>query len=219
MRSVKIGDLKAKLSAHIQMVRDGEEVVVCDRNEPVARIVPIRAAEFSDQERRLIARGILTPPLRRRKASESMARASGRCPGRGYERDMASRTRRPLTRPSAFWDSSALVPLCARQPGTPQSKLWLRHLRDRCLVGNSGRNCECSGRLLRVRQLDSQQWSQSVKFARGLAGDLVGNRTQRSHSAQCDGTRQALRSTRRRFTANGGGVQWCEGVHLRDARF
>jgi prevent-host-death family protein len=70
MRSVKIGDLKAKLSAHLQMVRDGEEVVVCDRNEPVARIVPIRASQFSEQERRLIARGIMTPPLRRRKASD-----------------------------------------------------------------------------------------------------------------------------------------------------
>lgn len=80
MRSVKIGDLKAKLSAHIQMVRDGEEVLVCDRNEPVARIIPILAANFSEQEKRLIARGILTPPLRRHKASEGWPEPPGDVP-------------------------------------------------------------------------------------------------------------------------------------------
>ena len=36
-----ISDLKAKLSAHIRPVRDGEEVLVCDRNKPVARSSPV----------------------------------------------------------------------------------------------------------------------------------------------------------------------------------
>jgi prevent-host-death family protein len=58
MRSVNIGDLKARLSAHIQRVRRGEEVLVCERNKPVARIIPIRLEGRSDQERRLIARGV-----------------------------------------------------------------------------------------------------------------------------------------------------------------
>ena len=80
MRSVKIADLKAKLSAHLQRVRDGEEVVVCDRNEPVARIVPIRAADFSEQERRLIARGVMSPPLRKRKVSERWPDPPGNVP-------------------------------------------------------------------------------------------------------------------------------------------
>ena len=40
MRTVNIGELKARLSAHIEMVKNGEEVLVCDRNRPVARIVP-----------------------------------------------------------------------------------------------------------------------------------------------------------------------------------
>jgi antitoxin (DNA-binding transcriptional repressor) of toxin-antitoxin stability system len=40
MKSVNVGELNARLSAHIQMVRNGEEVLVCDRNKPVARIVP-----------------------------------------------------------------------------------------------------------------------------------------------------------------------------------
>lgn len=69
MRTVNIADLKARLSAHIQLVREGEEVLVCDRNRPVARIVPFRSMEHSEQEGRLIARGILTPPLNKRRPS------------------------------------------------------------------------------------------------------------------------------------------------------
>jgi prevent-host-death family protein len=66
MRTVNISDLKARLSAHIQYVRDGEEVLVCDRNQPVARIVPCPVNDQPELERQLIARGILTPPLKKR---------------------------------------------------------------------------------------------------------------------------------------------------------
>lgn len=69
MRSVNIGDLKARLSAHIQFVRDGEELLVCDRNKPVARIVPCSADDAPERERRLIARGILVPPKKKRRPS------------------------------------------------------------------------------------------------------------------------------------------------------
>jgi antitoxin (DNA-binding transcriptional repressor) of toxin-antitoxin stability system len=51
MRTVNISDLKAQLSAHIQLVLDGEEVLVCDRNKPPARIVPCRLEGPSEQER------------------------------------------------------------------------------------------------------------------------------------------------------------------------
>ena len=40
MRTVNIGTLKNQLSAYLQIVRKGEEVVVRDRNVPVARILP-----------------------------------------------------------------------------------------------------------------------------------------------------------------------------------
>lgn len=66
MRTVNISDLKARLSAHIQLVKDGEEVLVCDRNKPVARIVPCRLTDYSKQEQQLVARGVLTPPVKRR---------------------------------------------------------------------------------------------------------------------------------------------------------
>ncbi len=66
MRTVNIGELKARLSAHIEMVKNGEEVLVCDRNKPVARIVPCSIDDEPERERRLIARGIMTPPLKKR---------------------------------------------------------------------------------------------------------------------------------------------------------
>jgi len=65
MRTVNIADLKAQLSAHIQRVRDGEEVLVCDRNKPVARIVPCRVQDLSEQEQRLVTRGVLKPSLKK----------------------------------------------------------------------------------------------------------------------------------------------------------
>ena len=77
MRTVNISDLKAQLSAHIQLVRDGEEVLVCDRNKPVARIVPCRLEGRSEQEQRLIAHGVLTPPLHKRPAHDSWPEPPG----------------------------------------------------------------------------------------------------------------------------------------------
>ena len=77
MRTVNISDLKARLSAHIQLVRDGEEVLVCDRNKPVARIVPCRLEDHSEHERRLVARGALAPPLKKRRSSVSWPEPPG----------------------------------------------------------------------------------------------------------------------------------------------
>jgi len=80
MRKVNIGDLKARLSAHLQLVRKGEEVLVCDRNRPMARIIPITSDEYSAQERRLIAKGVMIPPRRKRKASDPWPEPAGNIP-------------------------------------------------------------------------------------------------------------------------------------------
>jgi len=77
MRTVKISELKARLSAHIQVVRDGEEVLVCDRNQPVARIVPCHLEDRTERERRLVARGLLAPPLKKRSGSASWPEPPG----------------------------------------------------------------------------------------------------------------------------------------------
>lgn len=40
MKLAKVSELKARLSAYLREVRRGETVVVCDRNTPVARLIP-----------------------------------------------------------------------------------------------------------------------------------------------------------------------------------
>lgn len=45
MRSVKIAELKDKLSEHLRAVEAGEVVIVTDRNRPIAQIVPVQVAE------------------------------------------------------------------------------------------------------------------------------------------------------------------------------
>jgi prevent-host-death family protein len=86
MRTVNISELKAKLSAHIQRVRDGEEVLVCDRNQPVARIVPCRLEDCSEQERRLVASGTLLPPLKKRSSSFLWPKPPGKVSDKAMER-------------------------------------------------------------------------------------------------------------------------------------
>lgn len=39
-KTVKVAELKAKLSAYLRSARAGHTVVVCDRDTPVARLVP-----------------------------------------------------------------------------------------------------------------------------------------------------------------------------------
>jgi prevent-host-death family protein len=63
MRTVNIGELKNQLSAYLQYVRNGEEVIVRDRNTPVARILPIHADSLSEHEAKLVASGAMTLPL------------------------------------------------------------------------------------------------------------------------------------------------------------
>jgi prevent-host-death family protein len=72
MRTAKISELKAKLSAHIQYVKNGEEVLILDRNTPVARLVPAGVVEdYDERTRRLIAKGILTAPQKPRVPGEA----------------------------------------------------------------------------------------------------------------------------------------------------
>ncbi len=42
-KTVKVAELKAKLSAYLRAARRGHAVTVCDRNTPVARLIPYEA--------------------------------------------------------------------------------------------------------------------------------------------------------------------------------
>jgi prevent-host-death family protein len=46
-RTVKVAELKSKLSEFLRAVRGGHPVTVCDRDTPIARIVPYEAGPES----------------------------------------------------------------------------------------------------------------------------------------------------------------------------
>ena len=50
MKSVNIAELKNRLSVYLNDVIAGEEILVRDRNQPVARIVPLVRSRDEDEE-------------------------------------------------------------------------------------------------------------------------------------------------------------------------
>ena len=65
MRTVNIGELRDQLSAYLQFVRNGEEIVVRDRNVPVARILPFVADDISEEDAALVASGAMKLPKKK----------------------------------------------------------------------------------------------------------------------------------------------------------
>lgn len=55
MKSVNVAELKSRLSAYLNEVRTGEEILVRDRQTPIARILPITRSGDDDEELHLLA--------------------------------------------------------------------------------------------------------------------------------------------------------------------
>ena len=65
MQTVNIAELKNNLSAYLEQVKNGEELIVKDRNRPVARLVPLTAGEDLDaEEESLVAAGLMRLPAK-----------------------------------------------------------------------------------------------------------------------------------------------------------
>ena len=64
MASVQIAELKNRLSAYLNLVRAGEEIVIRDRSTPNAKIVPLGHEEIDLEERELVAAGLLSVPTK-----------------------------------------------------------------------------------------------------------------------------------------------------------
>ena len=62
MKTASVSELKAKLSAYLDAVQAGQEIVVTDRGLPVARIsgIPV-AAQVASRVARLSAAGMIRP--------------------------------------------------------------------------------------------------------------------------------------------------------------
>ena len=62
MRSVNVAELKNQLSRYLTFAKGGEEIVIRDRNLPVAKLVPFSAEEASEEELLLVAAGKMRMP-------------------------------------------------------------------------------------------------------------------------------------------------------------
>lgn len=63
MRSVNIAELRGHLSTYLKRVRRGEQILIRDRNTPVAKLVPLSETEEYDQRLlRLAAQGVVRLP-------------------------------------------------------------------------------------------------------------------------------------------------------------
>jgi antitoxin (DNA-binding transcriptional repressor) of toxin-antitoxin stability system len=62
MRSVNVAELKNSMSRYLTYAKQGEEIVVRDRNLPVAKLVPLSVVETSKEELILVAAGKMRLP-------------------------------------------------------------------------------------------------------------------------------------------------------------
>jgi len=82
---------------------------------------------------------------------------------------MAGRTRRTLTRSPAFWDTSALVPLCVRQRITPQVTAYYHAHEIVVWWSTPVEIASALARLKRMRQLDPADCAQAHRLAMALS--------------------------------------------------
>jgi prevent-host-death family protein len=59
MRSTNIADLRNRLTQYLQEVRAGEEIVVRDRQRPIAKIVPFTVDDEDADDAALVAAGLM----------------------------------------------------------------------------------------------------------------------------------------------------------------
>jgi len=57
MHSVTVAELKKQFSKYLKFAKQGEEVIIRDRNLPVAKLVPFLAEDADDEELILVAAG------------------------------------------------------------------------------------------------------------------------------------------------------------------
>ena len=81
MRIVNVAELKDQLSKYLTFAKGGEEVVIRDRNLPVAKLVPFSAEGADEQELKLVAAGKLRLPKARLDVKQLLKISTGRVAG------------------------------------------------------------------------------------------------------------------------------------------
>jgi predicted nucleic acid-binding protein len=124
---------------------------------------------------------------------------------------MARRTGKPVARSLAFWDSSALVLLCVRQTSTPQAiEMYRRH---ELLVWWAApvEIASALARLVRMRQLNSDEWTKARQLALDLADSwsiMQPSDSLRSRAAQLVDNYDLRAADSFQLAA---ALEWCQG--------
>jgi prevent-host-death family protein len=126
MRSVNVAELKNRLSKYLTFAKAGEEVVIRDRNLPVAKLVPFSAEGADDQELVLVAAGTASPQGATRCKGTLEDSNGERCREQGDRSRSRRPRRRTVKKTTAFWDASALVPLCVHEATSRHAHSHLR---------------------------------------------------------------------------------------------
>ena len=127
MKSVNVAELKNRLSAYLTFARNGEEIVIRDR-EFASRQADSVLRQRCERRRTIAGRGRQDALAKRPTRYSGVMEDSDR--PRTIERRSGSgpegQGRRSVSKSTAFWDSSALVPLCIEESTTNQVRLQLR---------------------------------------------------------------------------------------------
>jgi prevent-host-death family protein len=82
MHSVNVAKLKNSLSKYLRYAKNGEEVVIRERNLPIAKLVPFTPGDATEEELKLVAAGKMRLPKVKLDPDEldrmPMPRVSGR---------------------------------------------------------------------------------------------------------------------------------------------
>jgi len=82
MKSVNVAELKNQLSKYLTFAKGGEEIVIRDRNLPVAMLVPFSPGEATEEELLLVAAGKMRLPKRSIDLEKVLGPPTGRSLGR-----------------------------------------------------------------------------------------------------------------------------------------
>ena len=82
MRTVNVAKLKNQLSKYLTFAKGGEEIVIRERNLPVAKLVPFSAEECTEEELLLVAAGKMRLPQSPIDLEKALKIPTGRLLGR-----------------------------------------------------------------------------------------------------------------------------------------
>ena len=81
MVTAKVAELKKRLSKYLALVKSGEEIVIRDRNLPVAKLVPFSSDGATEEELLLVTAGKMRLPKSSLKIADLLKIRTGKLAG------------------------------------------------------------------------------------------------------------------------------------------